>query len=101
MALLLRTGNAGSDTAADHITTTREALRHLPFTAKGGRVGRKVLIRADAAGGTQFVNWLQARRLGCSLGFTLPDNTVKRLALIPTAAWTPAYDDEGTARDGG
>jgi DDE family transposase len=101
LSLLLRPGNAGSNTATDHIAVTRDALRQLPFTAKGGRVGRKVLIRTDAAGGThEFVEWLQARKLSYSLGFTLPDDAVARLALIPAAAWTPAHDDEATPRDG-
>jgi hypothetical protein len=36
LAILLRPGNAGSNTAADHITVTRDALRQLPCTAKGG-----------------------------------------------------------------
>lgn len=101
LSIMLRPGNAGSNTAADHITVTRKALRQLPLSAKGGRVGRKVLIRADAAGGTHgFVDWLHARKLGYSLGFTLPDDAVRRLALIPKAAWTPACDDEGVQRDG-
>jgi hypothetical protein len=101
LAIMLRPGNAGSNTAADHIAVAREALRQLPFTAKGGRVGRKVPIRADAGGGTHgFVDWLHARKLGYSLGFTLPDDAVGRLALIPDRARTPAYDDEGVQRDG-
>lgn len=101
LVVLLRPGNAGSNTAVDHITVTREASRQLPFTARGGRVGHKVLIRTDAAGGThEFVEWLQARRLGYSLGFTLPDDAVARLARIPDTAWTPAYDDEGAVREG-
>jgi hypothetical protein len=101
LAILLRPGNAGSNTAADHITVTRDALRHLPFTARGGRVGRKVLIRTDAAGGThEFVDWLTARTLSYSVGFTLPEDAVTRLARIPATAWTPAYDDERTPRDG-
>ncbi len=101
LAMLLRPGNAGSNTAADHITVTRDALRQLPCTAKGGRVGRKVLIRTDAAGGThEFVDWLHARKLSYSLGFTLPEDAVARLARIPATAWTPAYDDERTPRDG-
>ena len=101
MALRLRPGNAGSNTAADHIAVTREALRQLPFTAKGGRVGRKVLIRTDAAGGThEFLNWLTAAKLSYSVGFTLPEDTVERLARIPASAWTPASDDEGVERDG-
>lgn len=101
LAGLLRKGNAGSNTAADHITVTRDALRQLPFTAKGGRVGRKVLIRTDSAGGThEFVDWLHTRKLAYSLGFTLPEDTVDRVARIPKTAWTPAYDDERTPRDG-
>jgi hypothetical protein len=101
LAILLRPGNAGSNTAADHIRVTRDALRQLPFTAKGGRVGRKVLIRTDAAGGThEFVDWLTARTLSYPLGFTLPEDAVARLARIPAAVWTPAYDDERTPRDG-
>lgn len=101
LAVLLRPGNAGSNTAADHISVTRDAVRQLPFTAKGGRVGRKVLIRTDAAGGThEFVDWLHARKLAYSVGFTLPEDAVARLARIPATAWTPAYDDERTPRDG-
>jgi hypothetical protein len=101
LAIMLRPGNAGSNTAVDHITVTRDALRQLPFTANGGRIGRKVLIRTDAAGGThEFVEWLHARKLSYSLGFTLSDEAVERLALIPTQTWAPAYDDERTPRDG-
>jgi hypothetical protein len=60
-----------------------------------------VLIRTDAAGGThEFVDWLHARTLSYSLGFTLPEDAVARLARIPATAWTPAYDDERTPRDG-
>ena len=100
LAVMRRPGNAGSNTAADHIAVTRDALRQLPFTAKGGRVGRKVLIRTDSAGGTHdFVQWLPARKLGYSVGFTLLDDAVARLAPIPAHAWTPAYDDERTPRD--
>ena len=84
LSIMLRPGNAGSNTAADHITVTRNALRQLPFTAKGGRIGRKVLVRTDSAGGThEFVQWLHARKLGYSLGFNLPDDAVERLARIP------------------
>lgn len=73
LAVLLRKGNAGSNTAADHITVAREALRQLPFHAADRRPGRKVLIRTDAAGAThEFMDWLVAQRLSYSVGFTLP-----------------------------
>ena len=47
LALVLRPGNAGSNTAADHIETARLALAQLP---RGLR--RRVLVRADTGGGT-------------------------------------------------
>jgi hypothetical protein len=40
LTFLLRPGNAGSNTAADHIAVARDALRQLPFTTRGGRIGR-------------------------------------------------------------
>jgi hypothetical protein len=40
-AILLRPGNAGSNTAADHITVTRDALRQLPFTANADASAEK------------------------------------------------------------
>jgi hypothetical protein len=101
LAWLLRPGNAGANTAADHITVVRKCLRQLPCTAKGGRIGRKVLIRADAGGGTHdFVDYLTNRKLSYSLGFGLSDGIVARLATIPEKAWTPAYDADGDPRDG-
>ena len=46
LAIALRPGNAGSNTAADHITVISQALRQLP----GGRAGKSVLVRIDGAG---------------------------------------------------
>src|SRR6185437_10943157 len=54
LAILLRSGNAGSNTAADHIETTRLALAQLPR-----RLRRRVLVRTDSGGGTHgFLHWL-------------------------------------------
>jgi hypothetical protein len=49
VAGLLRPGNAGSNTAADHITTAQLALAQLPMKY---RRGRQTLIRTDSGGGT-------------------------------------------------
>jgi hypothetical protein len=101
LSVLLRPGNAGSNTAADHITVTREALRQLPSHHKGTRAGRKVLIRTDAAGAThEFLNWVVSQRLSYSVGFTLPADFEPTLKLIPKQAWTPAYDGDGDVREG-
>jgi len=97
LAILLRPGNAGSNTATDHIAVIRQALAQLP----NKRPGRKVLIRTDGAGGTkQLIEWLTGRRLSYSVGFTLPSNTPDLLAKIPDSAWTSAYDAHDQVRDG-
>jgi DDE family transposase len=100
LAILLRPGNAGANTAADHKTVLADALAQLP-DVNGHRVGRTVLIRTDAGGGThEFLDHLTARRLAYSVGFGLTETMVARLALIPAAAWTPAYDSDGGVREG-
>jgi hypothetical protein len=101
LALLLRPGNAGSNTAADHITVVKDALAQLPGHRSGTRPGRKVLIRTDGAGCTHaFVDWMTTQRLSYSVGFTLPDHTPDLLARIPAGVWTPAYDAHDEVRDG-
>jgi Transposase DDE domain group 1 len=100
LAMLLRPGNAGSNTAADHKAVLAEALAQLPWRP-AYRVGRKVLVRADTAGGThEFVHHLHARRLSYSVGFCLSDAAAAAIDGIPETAWTPAYDADGGVRDG-
>jgi hypothetical protein len=101
LSFLLRAGNAGSNTAADHIAVVNAALAQLPARRRGTRPGRKVLIRADAAGCThEFLTWLVRQRLSYSVGFTLPDSFAAALQTMPPESWTPAYDAEGQVRDG-
>jgi len=101
LAVLLRPGNAGSNTAADHIAVIKQALAQLPGHRPGTRAGRKVLVRADAAGCTHDVlAWMAGQRLSYSVGFPLPHNTADLLALIPKQVWTPAYDAHDEIRDG-
>jgi hypothetical protein len=101
LAVLLRPGNAGSNTAADHIAVIKAALTQLPGHRRGRGPGRTILIRTDAAGAThELLNWLTRQRLSYSVGFTLPDSFAATLALIPDQAWTPAYDADRQIRDG-
>jgi hypothetical protein len=98
--IMLRPGNAGSNTAADHIAVTRAALAQLPGHRPGTRPGRKVLIRTDAAGATHsFLDWLTKRRFSYSVGFTLGDVGAV-LAKMPASVWTPAYSSDGDIREG-
>jgi hypothetical protein len=98
LAIMLRPGNAGSNTAADHITATQLALAQLPEQAR-----RRVLVRSDSGGGThEFLAWLTrpGRRLAYSVGFTITDEAQQAIMKIPAGAWTPAYDGDGQVRDG-
>jgi len=101
LAVLLRPGNAGSNTAADHITVIREALRQLPGHRDPARPGRKVLVRVDGAGATHaLLDWLVGQRLSYSVGFGLPANTEMLLALLPDDVWQVAYDSDGEVPEG-
>ncbi|MET7719182.1 IS1380 family transposase, partial [Streptomyces sp. NPDC005407] len=100
VAALLRPGNAGSNTAADHITATRLALAQLP---KRHRRGRNTLIRTDSGGGTHaFVTWLakRGRWLSYSVGMTITDTAHQAVLKVPASAWTPAVEPGGEIRDG-
>ncbi len=98
LAIVLRPGNAGSNTAADHIGAARLALAQLPRCLR-----RKVLVRADSGGGThEFLKWLtaQSRRLHYSVGMTVTEDIQAAVLKVPAAAWTPAYDGDGQVREG-
>jgi Transposase DDE domain group 1 len=98
LAIVLRPGNAGSNTAADHIEVTRLALAQLPRTLR-----RRVLIRTDSGGGTHdFLAWLAApsRRLHYSVGMTLTEDMQEAILQIPGRVWEPAYDADGQVRPG-
>ncbi|WP_406447074.1 IS1380 family transposase [Streptomyces sp. NBC_00876] len=100
VAALLRPGNAGSNTAADHITATRLALAQLP---KRHRRGRSTLIRTDSAGGThEFVAWLaqRGRWLSYSVGMTITEQIHQAVLKVPASAWTPAVEPGGEIRAG-
>jgi hypothetical protein len=101
LSVLLRKGNAGSNTAADHIAVVRAALKQLPAHRPGRRPGRQVLVRADAGGCTHaFLDWLVGQRLQYSIGFALPTDFADKLEKIPDEVWTEAYDGDGRIREG-
>jgi hypothetical protein len=98
LAIVLRSGNAGSNTVADHIGATRLALAQLP---RGLR--RRALVRTDSGGGTHgFLTWLTAksRRLHYSVGMTITEDMQDAILKVPADAWTPACDGDGQAREG-
>jgi hypothetical protein len=98
LAIVVRAGNAGSNTAADHIEASRLAPAQLPRHLRG-----RVLVRADSGGGTrEFLRWLTARSrpLHYSIGMTITEDLQEAILTVPAKSWTPAYDGDGRVRDG-
>jgi hypothetical protein len=99
----LRRGNAGANTAADHIRILDQALAQIPDEH---RHGTPVLIRTDTAGCTKaFLAHIRARgehAVNCefSVGWAITDRERTAIALIPATVWADAIDADGGHRDG-
>lgn len=102
LAGLLRPGNAGSNTAADHIEVLDMALAALPEHVRPGNTGGiGLLARSDSAGATHaFAAALRERGLQFSLGFAVDHRVQAAVLALPKSAWTEAIETDGTARDG-
>lgn len=93
LAMTLRPGNAGSNTASEHVTVLADALAQLP---RGYR--RKILIRLDGAGASHaliehLLSLSTARRsVLFTGGFTLTATDEAAIADLPEHAWTHAID---------
>jgi Transposase DDE domain group 1 len=94
---ILRPGNAGSNTAADHIDVVELALAQLP-TAAGDQ---PILVRVDTGGATHaFTDHLRARGIGFSISLPADERVRAAVLAIPAAAWRPAVDPDGQPRPG-
>ena len=97
LAGILRPGNAGSNTAADHVAVLDLALAQLPQ----GAAGPGTLVRCDSAGATRdFLDAVLARGLAFSVGCDLSERVRETILALPESAWVPALDSEGDPRDG-
>jgi hypothetical protein len=103
LAAVLRPGNAGSNTATDHIAVTDLALAQIPDAY---RHGVPILVSADGAGATQaWLAHLRAQRetgvdLEFSVGFTMTATVQAAILALPKIAWTQAINADGSLRDG-
>lgn len=101
---LLRAGNAGSNTVADHIVVLDQSLEQLPaqVSAPDAEGCRQVLVRTDAAGATHgFTAHVAGLGMSFSVGAYLHQFDIARvLAQLPSRAWSPAHDAVGKPRDG-
>jgi hypothetical protein len=101
LAGLLRPGNAGSNTTADHIAVLDLALAQIPDQY---RYGTPILIRSDSAGCTHglLAHIRSLREHGMdtafSVGMAITEDV--REAIVKVRQWVPAIGANGQLRDG-
>lgn len=105
MAGLLRKGNAGSNTAEDHIAVLDQALASLPARWRPDPDDpgtAAVVVRSDTAGAThRFAQACRDRGVGFSFGFPVDARVWDAVDTLNLAAgWYPAIDAGGQLRDG-
>jgi hypothetical protein len=97
LAGILRPGNAGSNTAADHIELVDLALAQLPRAART----QPLLLRADTGGATHaLVDHLRERGVRFSISLPADERVRAAVLAVPANAWTPAVDADGQPRAG-
>lgn len=109
LAGILRAGNAGANTAIDHVQLLADALAQLPVVWRAGHqvgddpslVVRRILVRADSAGAS---HWLAEecvdRNIEFSLGYQIDERVRDGVICVPAGCWHPAVDADGQRRDG-
>lgn len=104
LAGMLRPGNAGSNTAADHKKVLALALAALPAQARprpDEPGSPQVLIRTDSAGATYaFAKDLRDAGCGFSMGFAVDGPVQTAVLALDEDAWIPAHNLDGEPRDG-
>jgi hypothetical protein len=100
LAMLLRPGNAGSNTFADHLAVLGAALRQIP-----ARFRSKLLVRVDGAGAThELIEHLLSlasprRQVLFTCGWAITEADEQAIRLLPAAAWQAGLDQDGKAQE--
>ncbi len=99
--MTLRPGNAGANTAAEHLDVLAEAFAQIPAVRR-----RHLLVRGDSAAATHAViDWLtgqdrkRGRVVGYSTGWSIGEAERAAITALPDTAWTPAINADDAVRD--
>ncbi len=97
LAALLRPGNAGANTAADHFEVLGRALEQLPAS----ELRREITVRTDAGGASHaFLSDCRAAGIGFSVGYELTESVREAILARPQSAWQAAIEPGGEPREG-
>jgi hypothetical protein len=98
--MLLRPGNAGSNTFADHKQVLAAAIRQVP-----ARFRRKMIIRVDGAGAShELIKHLLSlssprRKALFTCGWMITAADEDAIRQVPADAWKPGTGQDGRAED--
>jgi DDE family transposase len=100
LAMLLRPGNAGSNTFADHAAVLTAAIRQIP-----ARFRSRMLVRVDGAGAsheliTHLLSLATPRRhVLFTCGWMITGADEQAIKLLPATAWQAAVDQDGAVQE--
>ena len=93
LAAMLRPGNAGSNTASDHVEVLGDALAQIPVDPRGV----EVTVRADSAGCTRgFLKACRERGVRFCVGHPLSIDIAQKILEVPEGCWQPALSADGS-----
>jgi hypothetical protein len=100
LACLLRPGNAGANSADDHIRVFETAVSGLPegfFDETGTLAGEKVLVRTESAGASRkFLWYLHGQNAQFSVSYPVPAAKAHMVDWVNDKKnWQPALDQGG------
>jgi hypothetical protein len=99
LGAMLRPGNAGSNTAADHVTVLDRALAQIPAEYIETL---EILVRADSAGAThELADHCYEANMRFSFGYELTESVRTAILETPADAWLAALDQDGSERENG
>jgi hypothetical protein len=97
LGAILRPGNAGANTAADHIDLVNLALEQLPGEVV---MEAEIVVRTDAAGATHaFTADLREADIRFLLGYELTQAVRAAILAVPEDAWQVAIRQDGEPRE--
>jgi hypothetical protein len=99
LAMLLRPGNAGSNTVADHVSVLGQALAQIP-----ARYKKRLIIRCDGAGAAHdLLAHIRAldtarRTVHFVVGWKVTGLDEAAIAALPAEVWSPAVSQDGAVQ---
>lgn len=100
LAMLLRPGNAGSNTVSDHIEVLAAAIAQVP-----ARMRSRLMVRVDGAGAShELIAHLLSlgsprRTVLFTCGWMITEADEDAMKMLPASAWKPGLDQDGNVQE--